>query len=257
MSEDRGTRLDGDLSLEGRVCLVVGGRHGIGGAISTALRDAGATVLATSRQADGGDFWPVDVTDPASVSDVAARLEAAGGRLDVLVYNSGIAGPTAALQDVTEEQWSETFEVNVTGAYRMCRAAIPWLARSGSGRIILVASMTGRRPLLHRVPYAASKTALLGFCRSLALEVGPIGITVNTISPGFVKGERIDAVLAAQAAARGLTVEQARDEVVTLSPLRQMVRPESVAYLVTMLASPLAQDMTGADFNVSAGVWMD
>jgi 3-hydroxybutyrate dehydrogenase/3-oxoacyl-[acyl-carrier protein] reductase len=93
--------------------------------------------------------------------------------------------------------------------------------------------------------------------RSLALEVGPKGITVNTISPGYVMGERIDTVIAAQAAARGLTVEQAQNEVVALSPLQRMVGPESVAYLVTMLASPLSQDITGADFNVSAGVLMD
>jgi NAD(P)-dependent dehydrogenase (short-subunit alcohol dehydrogenase family) len=245
------------LSLAGRICLVVGGRQGIGAAITAALRDAGATVLATSRKADDGVFWPVDVTDPASVSGVATRLEDAYGRLDVLVYNSGIAGPTASLQDVTEEQWAETLEVNLTGAYRMCHATIPWLARSGAGRIILIASMTGRRPLLHRVPYAASKAALIGFSRTLALELGPKGITVNTISPGYVMGERIDAVIAAQAAARNMTVEQTRSEFATLSPLGRMVRPESVAFLVTMLASPLSQDITGADFNVSAGVWMD
>ena len=245
------------MSLTGRICLIVGGRRGIGGAITTALGDAGATVLATSREAKDGEFWSVDVTDQASVSGVGARLEAAYGRLDVLVYNSGIPGPTAALQDVTEDQWAETLDVNLTGAYRMCRATLPWLACSSSGRIILIASMTGRRPLLHRVPYAASKAALIGFSRSLALEVGPKGITVNTISPGYVMGERIDAVIEKQAAARGLTVEQARHEVVALSPLERMVRPESVAYLVTMLASPLSQDITGADFNVTAGVWMD
>lgn len=236
---------------------MVGGRQGIGGVIAATLRDAGATVLATSREADDGDFWPLDVTDPASVSDLARRLEATHGKLDVLIYNSGIAGPTAALEDVGEEQWAETLEVNLTGAYRLCRATIPCLARSSAGRIVLISSITGRRPLLHRVPYAASKAALIGFTRSLALELGPRRITVNTISPGYVMGERMEGVIAAQAATRSVPVEQAQREFLALSPLGHMVRPESVANLVTMLASPLSQDITGVDLNVSAGVLMD
>lgn len=247
----------GHEHLAGRICLVVGGHRGIGRVIAAALQDAGATVLPTSRQPRDGVVWPLDVTDPASVVTVAGRVQAEHGRLDVLVYNSGIAGPTAALTDVNEEQWAETLDINLTGAYRLCRATIPLLAHSGTGRIILISSITGRRPLLHRVPYATTKAALIGFARCLALELGPRGVTVNTISPGYVAGERMDAVFAAQAETRGTSAEQVRNELVNLSPLGHMVRPESVAGLVTMLADPRAQDITGADLNVSAGVWMD
>jgi NAD(P)-dependent dehydrogenase (short-subunit alcohol dehydrogenase family) len=107
------------------------------------------------------------------------------------------------------------------------------------------------------VPYAASKAALLGFTRSLALELGPDGITVNTVSPGYVAGERINAVIEKQAHAHSTSAEEMRDRFVSQSPLHHLVSPQSVAQAVCFLADSTTQDITGSDINVTAGVWMD
>lgn len=249
------------MSLSGRVTLVVGGVRGIGAVIAETLVHAGATVIPTSHAAASSSSTPsvrLDVRDEQSIHEVAGYLRAEYGHLDALVYNTGIAGPTKRLEEVTEEEWAEVLEVNVTGFYRLCRAVIPLLRQSdGAGRIIAISSMTGRRPLLHRVPYAASKVALLGFARSLALELGPDGITVNTISPGFVAGERIAAVIDAQARAHDLPAEEIRERFVSESPLRRMVKPESIARAVCFLTDRASQDITGSDINITAGVWMD
>jgi 3-hydroxybutyrate dehydrogenase/3-oxoacyl-[acyl-carrier protein] reductase len=241
--------------------LVAGGVRGIGAVIASMLADAGAEVIPTSHatwESLPPAAWYLDVRRESSIHEVADRLQREHGRLDTLVYNTGVAGPTKLLEEVSPEEWMEVLDINVTGFYRLCRALIPLLRRAeGGGRIIAVASMTGRRPLLHRVPYAASKAALLGFTRSLALELGPDGITVNTISPGYVAGERINAVIEKQARAHGTSIEEMRDRFVSQSPLRHLVSPQSVGQAVCFLADSTTQDITGSDINVTAGVWMD
>jgi NAD(P)-dependent dehydrogenase (short-subunit alcohol dehydrogenase family) len=248
------------VSLNGRIALVVGGVRGIGAAIAEMLDEAGAAVIVTSHAKSASSptpFWYLDVRDETSIHAVADRLQREFGHLDVLVYNPGVAGPTKRLEEVTSAEWAEVLELNVTGLYRMCRATIPLLRHSDGGRIIAVSSMTGRRPLLHRVPYAASKTALMGFVRSLALELGPDGITVNTVSPGYVSGARIDTVIETQARAHGVTAEEMRARFVSQSPLHRMVTPQSVGRAVCFLADSSTQEITGTDINVTAGVWMD
>jgi NAD(P)-dependent dehydrogenase (short-subunit alcohol dehydrogenase family) len=122
--------------------------------------------------------------------------------------------------------------------------------------VVVIGSVTGKRPLVNRTPYAASKTALIGLVRTLAWEVGSSGVRVNLVSPGGVEGARIDWVLEQQAVSRGITVEQARAEFAGGAALQRLTSPQDVADAVAFLASPRAAAITGEDLNVAAGLVM-
>jgi NAD(P)-dependent dehydrogenase (short-subunit alcohol dehydrogenase family) len=174
----------------------------------------------------------------------------------VLVNNSGIAGPMSVLWEIEPEEWDETIQVNLTGTFLCCRAFLPGMTSRGSGSIVVIGSVTGKRPLHGRTPYAASKLALVGLVRTLAWEVGEYGIRVNLISPGAVAGERIERVIEGQAKTKGVTIEDAREELAAGSPLKRFVDPEHVAEAVVFLASDAGSSVTGEDLNVSAGLAM-
>ena len=253
--------------LDGRTALVTGAGRGIGRAIAAAAAAEGAAVALTGRDVDalqetartivdkGGRALvaPADVTRADQVeAAVAAAADALGG-VDLLVANSGIGGPSAPLWELDPADWERTFAVNVTGVFLSCRAVLPGMLARGSGAIVVIGSMTGKRALVHRTPYAASKTALIGLVRTLAAEVGPAGVRVNLVSPGGVEGERMDWVIRAQAEARGVSLEQAREVFTGDSPLGRLVTPGEVADAVVFLASDRAAAVTGEDLNVSAG----
>jgi NAD(P)-dependent dehydrogenase (short-subunit alcohol dehydrogenase family) len=256
--------------LEGRVAVVTGGGRGIGQAIAIECAGEGADVVLAARSKDGLDATarrvrdagrealvvPTDIADPRQVEELAAATLDRFGRVDLLVNNSGVGGPTAPLWKVSEADWEATFAVNVTGTYRCCRAFLPSMIERGSGSIVVIGSMTGKRHLVNRTPYAASKTALIGLVRTLAWEVGPYDIRVNLVSPGPVSGERIEWVIAAQAEARGISEDEARQAFTSASPLGRLVPPSDVAKAVVFLASDRAASITGEDLNVAAGVVM-
>ena len=249
-----------------RTAVVTGAARGLGRTIAHRLRDAGHQVVLTGRDKDalaeaaaaldpsGTDTLavPCDIRDEDSVRDLMATVVERFGRIDVLVNNSGIAGPTAPLWETAADEWWQTLETNVFGTFLCCRAVLPVMITQGAGSIITIGSMTGKRPLLGRTGYAASKTALIGLTRTLALEAGPYGVLVNLISPGPLDGDRIRRVFAAQAASRGITEEQARMEMVSDSPLGRLVPAEDVAEAVVFLAG--AASVTGEDLNVSGGI---
>jgi NAD(P)-dependent dehydrogenase (short-subunit alcohol dehydrogenase family) len=176
--------------------------------------------------------------------------------VDVLVANSGVAGPTAPLWEVTQEDWDETHAVNVRGPFLCCRAVLPGMVQRRSGSIVLIGSMSGKRPLANRTPYTSSKTALIGLVRTLAAETGPYGVRVNLISPGPVTGPRFDAVLEGQARVTGRSTEDLRTEFAAESPLRRLVDPEDVAAAVVYLGGDGSRSITGEDLNVNAGIAM-
>ena len=174
-----------------------------------------------------------------------------------VVANAGVAGPTAPLHEITLEDWRETLAIDLDGVFLTFRAFIPaMIQRRAGGSLIAISSMTGKRPLPGRTPYAAAKMGVIGLVRTLAAELGPHDIAVNAVCPGFVAGPRIEEVLRRQAAVRGITEEAARAEADGLSPLRRMVRPEEVAAACVYLASDGAAAITGEDLNVTAGVVM-
>lgn len=257
-------RLGDTAPLHGRTALVTGGGNGLGRSIALALVGAGARVVVSGRtlaslvataelgiQAGGRvRAAVVDVADVASVSALADDL--ADETISILVNNAGVAGPVAPLVDVDVDDWDDVFAVNVRGAFLMCRAFLPAMIERGSGDVINLASVSGKRPLAGRTPYCASKMAVLGLTTTLAAEVGPLGITVNSLSPGPVRGPRMDRNFRLEASRRGVSVEQATEEFVSRSLLGRLVETEEVgAAVVAMLQM---RGLHAADIDLSAGM---
>jgi NAD(P)-dependent dehydrogenase (short-subunit alcohol dehydrogenase family) len=256
--------------LQDAVVVVTGAGKGIGRHIALAFARAGATVALAGRdvpaleetheliQALGRQalVTPADVCMREEVEAMGALVLDELGRVDVLVCNSGVAGPTAPLWEISPEDWEATLRVNVTGTFLCCRTLLPAMIKRRSGSIIVVGSATGKRPLHGRTPYATSKLGLVGLVRTLAWEAGTHGIRVNLISPGYVAGPRIDRVIDAQAHALDITPEEARQRLISPSPLARLTDPEDVAASAVFLASPAAASITGEDLNVSTGVVM-
>lgn len=252
------------------VAVVTGAGRGIGRVIALAFAEAGYDLALaarnrppleeTARLAAGSGaealVTTVDVAERGQVEEMAGLVRERFGRVDALVNNSGIAGPSAPLWEVDADAWDETFAVNVRGVFLVTRSLIPLMLERGSGSVIVIGSISGKRPLAGRSPYAASKLALVGLVRTLALEAGPHGVRVNLISPGFVSGPRIEWVIRAQAEERGMSLEEMRAEFDAASPLGRFTEPRDVAQGCVFLASDAASAITGIDLNVNAGVTM-
>lgn len=246
--------------LAGRTALVTGAGNGLGRAIALALAERDARVLCVGRTEEtleetlarvpDGRLLTADVSDPASVDRLARTL--ADENVSILINNAGIAGPVKPLPDITAAEWDTVFEVNVRGVFLMCRAFIPMMAAAGSGDIVNLASVSGKRPLIHRTPYVASKMAIIGLTRTLAFECGPLGISVNTLSPGPVRGPRMARNFALEAQQSGISVAEAEHEFVSRAALNRLVEPTEVgAAVIAMLRMP---GLCGADIDLSAGM---
>jgi len=258
------------MELEKKIAVITGGGRGIGRAIALAYAREGADLVLASRSQEALEetrtmveelgrkalIVLTDIRSEDSVHNLAEKTLQHFGRVDILVNNSGIAGPTTPLWDIKLADWEDTFAVNVTGAYLCCRAFLPGMIKQRSGSIIFISSMTGKRPLYGRTPYAGSKMALVGIARTLAWEVGEYGIRVNVISPGPVEGERIKRVVRNQAAALGISEEEALRQFTSSSPLGRLVPPGDIAASAIFLASDKAASITGEDMNVSSGTVM-
>ncbi|MFJ9535819.1 SDR family NAD(P)-dependent oxidoreductase [Streptomyces sp. NPDC101225] len=249
------------MTLAGRTALVTGGGGPLGSAFALALAKAGARVIlvgrngqalaeAAAKVGDAAHTAVCDVSDPAAVRVLAAEL--ADEDVSLLVNNAGVAGPVRPLVDVEPDEWDDVFAVNVRGVYLMCRAFLPPMIAAGRGDVVNIASVSGKRPLLDRTPYTASKMALLGLTRTLAGEVGPRGVAVNSLSPGPVRGPRMDRNFRLTAELTGCTAEQAERDFASRAALGRLVEEDEVARaLVAMLAMPA---LCGADIDLSAGM---
>lgn len=247
--------------IAGRTALVTGAGNGLGRATALALAAQGARVVLTGRHRDklaavaseAGEDVRVATVDTASEASVTAlATELADEEVSILVNNAGVAGPVAPLTEISVDEWDEVFAVNVRGVFLMCRAFLPPMISRGRGDVINVASVSGKRPLARRTPYTASKLALIGLTATLAFEVGPLGVMVNTLSPGPVKGPRMDRNFAREAARTGTTVEAAEREFVSRAALQRMVTEHEVANaVIAMLNMP---GLCGADIDLSAGM---
>ena len=255
--------------LAGRTALVTGAGNGLGRAIALALAGAGARVILTGRtsgtlretagliagRCPSGDPGSVrvaraDVSAPESVD--ALRDSLAGEDIDLLVNNAGICGPVKAITEISPPDWDEVFGANVRSMYLMCRAFLPAMYRRGSGDVINIASVTGKRPLTRRTTYAASKMAVLGLTRTLAFEAGPLGVRVNSLSPGPCRGERMTRNFTAEAAATGTSYAAAEYAFVSRAALRRLVEEDEVA--LAALAVLRMPGLCGADIDLSAGM---
>jgi len=248
-----------DALLDKRVLITAGGA-GIGRAIANAFCAAGARVhvcdIDAEALADARDQWPAlgtTLTDVAEPDQVDRLFDEAIGRLgglDFMVNNAGIAGPTAAVEDCDLEGWRRTLAVNLDGTFYCARRAIPHLKAAGGGAIVNMSSSAGLFGYPLRSPYVAAKWAIIGFTKTLAMELGPFGIRANAICPGPVSGPRMDRVIAAQAAARGVPEQQIRDSYTRNVSLRRFIEPEDIANAVLYLCSPAGAKVSGQAFPV-------
>jgi NAD(P)-dependent dehydrogenase (short-subunit alcohol dehydrogenase family) len=252
------------------VSIVTGASQGIGQVIASELASRGDIVVLAARNAAGleetarhidqagGKHLVVetDVTSETSVDSMVTAVIERLGRIDNLVNNSGIGGPSGKLWEVDPAEWRATYEVNVFGVFSMTRATLPVMIEQGSGSVVIVGSISGKRPLFGRSAYTSTKTALIGLTRTLAMEAGPHGIRVNLVSPGFVAGPRIEWAMKAQADARGIDLDEVRAEFEGESPLGRLTDPTDVARTVAFLTSESSAGITGADLNVNSGVVM-
>lgn len=253
--------------LTGRTVVITGGGRGIGRVITDRFATAGACVAVGVRdvatvsrvRADfktaGHDVLtaPCDVTEEDSVMSFADKIIGTFGRVDVVVANAGVTGPIAPLHKIKTVDWRHCIDADLNGVYLTFRPFIPEMIKVRSGNLIAISSVTGKRPLANRTPYAAAKMGVIGLIRSLSLELGPYGIRANTVCPGSVDGPRMDAVFEAAAAADGITPEDARAEHTRPAALGRLVQADEVADLCVFLASDSASAITGEDLNVSAG----
>lgn len=258
------------MLLEEKVALITGGGRGIGRAIAQVFAREGAHLVLAARDVVALQetralieeyqrdvlVIPLDLRQEESVQAMAEQALAHFGHVDILVNNSGIAGPTKPLWEISSEEWHETLDIDLNGPYLCCRALLPSMLARRSGNILMIGSMTGKRPLFGRSPYAAAKLGLVGLVRTLAWEVGPYNIRVNLISPGPVEGERIGRVLQGMADAQNISIDEARRLFLRDSPLERMAPPADVASAALFLASDLSGSTTGEDLNVSGGIAM-
>jgi NAD(P)-dependent dehydrogenase (short-subunit alcohol dehydrogenase family) len=248
-----------------KVVIVTGASRGIGRHLVKRFLDEGAQVVACARtlkrleelgqehNSPRLEVIGADATEPDDVRAVVVRAREAFGGVDILVNNAGSAGPTAPVENMSLEDWNVTVGSNLTSAFLFIRECAPDMKRRKAGVVVNVGSMTGKKPLVYRAPYAAAKMALIGMTRTLAEELGPAGIRMNTVCPGTVEGERLNEVLVEQADKRGISIDAITDIAMSGSPLNSFVSADDVADLVLFLASARARHMTGQDINISAG----
>ncbi|KKL33512.1 3-ketoacyl-ACP reductase [Burkholderia contaminans FFH2055] len=255
---------------DGLRVLVTGGASGIGLEIADAFAECGAHVhvcdasqAAISALADrppragAGAISATlaDVSDPAAVERVFADVSATLGGLDVLVNNAGIAGPTGGIDEIDPVQWEQTVAINLTAQFQFARHAVPLLrdAKHG-GAIIALSSVAGRLGYAFRTPYAATKWAVVGLVKSLAIELGPLGIRVNAIQPGIVRGPRMRRVIQARAQQVGIGYDEMETRYLEKISLRRMTDPAEIAATALFLCSPGGHGITGQAISVCGNV---
>jgi len=254
-----------DLPADLRV-LVTAGASGLGRAMAEAFAQHGAKVhvcdLSLDALATLGSELPnvstshVDVSNLDEVErlfqDVRDRL----GGLDVLINNAGIAGPTAAIQETSIQEWQRTIEVNLNGQFYCLRLAVPMLKNSPNACIINMSSVAGRLGYPLRSAYAASKWGVIGLTKSLAMELGEAGIRVNAILPGLVDGPRAREVIATRAQHLGRTAAEMEEAFVANTSLKRMIQEEDIASMALFLASSAGRNITGQALSVCGDVRM-
>jgi NAD(P)-dependent dehydrogenase (short-subunit alcohol dehydrogenase family) len=248
--------------LAGKVALVTGAGAGIGAAIAAALAGDGAHVavtdidlVAAERAAasfDGAIALQLDVTNARSAESAVSASEQRLGPIDILVNNAGVS-TMRPLWDLTENDWDFNMDVNAKGVFLVTKAALPGMMARRAGCIVNTASMAGKKAVPFLAHYCASKWACIGLTKSAAVELGPYGIRVNCVCPGFVETGMQERELEWEASLRGIDTSQVSADYIRLTPLGRMELPEDVAKTVLFLCQPGAEFITGAAIDVTGG----
>jgi NAD(P)-dependent dehydrogenase (short-subunit alcohol dehydrogenase family) len=235
--------------------LVTGAASGLGEAIARAFVEVGARVHVNDIDAaslehrwgevPGVSLGVADVGDDGETAALVDEAVRTMGGLDVLINNAGVSGPTAAVEDVDPARWRRTLDVDITGMFLCTRAAVPHLKAAGSGSIVNMSSAAGRMGFPLRSPYAAAKWAVVGFTKTISIELGPFDINVNCLQPGPIPGERMDRVMADKAAARGVALDDHLAERLEHVSMRRFVSAADVASMAVYLCSPAGHSISG------------
>ena len=282
---DRNREIGSDL-LAGRVALVSGAGPGLGRATALALARHGADLVLAARRAEMLEALAAEiealgrrclwqVADVTAIEQCRALVDAAArrfGRLDVVVNNAfrggsgvmfadryGIAAegsPSGSDPRESDDVWRLSMDTNLFGSLNMTRAALDALASSGDGRIVMIGTMAIREVRAGQSAYAISKAALLQATRSLAVELGPSGIRVNMVLPGYIRGAAVERWMDQQAELRGVPVGEIERDLLATTAIGAIPTEDEVAGAVVWLASPLARPVTGQAIDVNAGQWL-
>ncbi len=238
------------VDLSGRRVAISAAAGGIGRVMADSFRERGAKVFvsdidAAVLSACGHDGMVADAGDADAMAGFVDAAVARLGGLDVLVNNAGIAGPTARVEDIVPEELDATLRIDLAAMFHCARRAVPALREAGGGCIINLSSAAGRFGFARRSPYAAAKWGVVGFTKSLAIELGADGIRVNCILPGLVEGPRIRAVLAAKAQSLGVSVSEQTERALGTTSLHCFVTQQDIANMALYLCSPFGATISG------------
>jgi len=254
--------MSGYLELEGKRALVTGGTKGVGAAVVTVLREAGARVLATARkrpeQVSEAEFVAADVSTAEGCSAVGDAVRKQLGGLDILVHVvGGSSAPAGGFAVLDDGEWHKALDQNLFAAVRLDRALLPLMIAQGSGEVIHITSIQDRMPLPEAtLAYAAAKAALSNYSKGLSKEVSPKGIRVIRVSPGWVETEAAVQLVNRLAEEGGTDYQAARKGLMASLggiPIGRPAKPKEVADLVAFLASPRAASITGTEYVIDGG----
>jgi NAD(P)-dependent dehydrogenase (short-subunit alcohol dehydrogenase family) len=256
------------FTLTGQAAIVTGAGRGLGRAIAITFARAGAAVVLAARTSgnldevhdlitsEGGTALRVqtDVRDRDSVLRLVAKTVAKFGRIDILVNNAAGTNYVSSLVLSDDERWKHMFDVNVFGVYLCTKAVLPHMIRARSGRIINISSIAGQTGAAYNSSYSASKAAVIGFTKAIALEVARLGITSNAICPWHVDTKLMREAMAVRGAIVGDSVDEHIAKIVGTNPQRRLITAAEVAGLVLFLSLPEARGINGQALNQCGGV---
>ena len=255
-----------NLDIKGLRVLVTAGANGIGLAIARAFAGEGAKVhicdvdteaLAALKTSDPALTQTVcDVADRASVKTLFAETTNTLGGLDVLVNNAGVAGPTAKVDEMNPEDWDRCLQICLTGQFNCARLAVPFLRESKNASIVNISSAAGRLGFAMRTPYAAAKWGVIGFSKSLSIELGPDNVRVNAILPGLVAGDRQRRVLEAKAQQRGISFAEMEKTAFSYTSIKDYVTPQQIADQIVFMCSPKGRTISGQAISICGDTQM-